>query len=100
MGRVALWPRREAFENEEGLMNTSASAVGDGDEDEAKEHWVWYDANNVDIKCLPEAGYEQCRAERTARAGDPKRETRRPRNNLVDWPIQATVSAPLPSPRI
>lgn len=94
MGSIVKWPLREATENEEeGLMNVSASADGG---EEGKERW-WYDEKNVDIKSLLEADCEDCRAEQTARAGDRKRETAGSRNrNSIDWPLDPIVSAPLP----
>jgi hypothetical protein len=95
MGRIVKWLHREATENEEeGLMNASASADGG---EEAKESWSWYDEKNADINCLLEADCEDRRAERTALAGDRKRETPGSRNrNSIDWPLDPLVSAPLP----
>jgi len=89
------WPLREATENEEeGLMNASASADGG---EEGKERWSWYHEKNADIKSLLEADCEDRRAERTARAGDRKRETPGFRHrNSIDWPLDPIVSAPLP----
>jgi hypothetical protein len=95
MGSIVKWPLREATENEEeGLMNVSASADGG---EEGKERWFSYNEKNADIKSLLEADCEDRRAERTARAGDRKRETAGSRNrNSIDWSLDPIVSAPLP----
>lgn len=85
---MATEPYHEAREND-GLLHRSASADDEGRA--AKKHWL--NASYVDIKCLQEAGYRRARADRIAYGGDSKLETRKVRNNLIQWRDQPTVSA-------
>lgn len=83
-----MWKYHEVRENE-GLVNQSASANKMGWA--AKERW--HDAEDADIKCLRDVGSEAWGAEPTAHRGNSKLETRRVRNNLIQWRDRPTVSA-------
>jgi hypothetical protein len=80
-------PHHEAREND-GLLEST----GERELERAGRQIRWSNLNNADIKYQSDAGCAVSWADPTAFRGESKRETRRVKNNLIEWRDKPSVS--------
>lgn len=86
-GRHGLKQHHEARGNDGLLESTGAREL-----ERAGRQFCWSNLNNADINYQSDAECAAFRVDPTAFRGDSKRETRRVRNNIIEWRGKPSVS--------